>query len=79
MNISLITVIFLSSLTVGRPPFAVIHLLWMNLIMDTFAAVALCSEPPFEEAHTEGGEKKEEDEAEKKIKNENQPKRPNFQ
>lgn len=36
--------------------------------MDTFAAVALCSEPPFEEAHTEGGEKKEEDEAERKSK-----------
>jgi len=73
MNISLITVIFLSSLTVGRPPFAVIHLLWMNLIMDTFAAVALCSEPPFEEAKLkkegdEDKEEKEEDEAEKKSK-----------
>ena len=29
-----------------RPPFTVLQLLWINVIMDTFAAIALCSEPP---------------------------------
>lgn len=61
MNISLITVIFLASLSVGRPPFAVIHLLWMNLIMDTFAAVALCTEPPYEEKYEDENAKKDDD------------------
>lgn len=45
MNISLLTVIFISSCSIGPPPFKVIHLLWMNLIMDVFAACALCTEP----------------------------------
>jgi Ca2+-transporting ATPase len=31
-----------------RPPFTVLQLLWINVIMDTFAAIALCSEPPRE-------------------------------
>ena len=30
----------------SRPPFTVLQLLWINVIMDTFASIALCSEPP---------------------------------
>jgi len=30
----------------GEPPFTVLQFLWINIIMDTFAAIALCSEPP---------------------------------
>src|SRR5262249_28654500 len=29
-----------------EPPFTVLQLLWINVIMDTFASIALCSEPP---------------------------------
>ena len=29
-----------------RAPFTVLQLLWINVIMDTFASIALCSEPP---------------------------------
>ncbi len=29
-----------------KPPFTVLQLLWINVIMDTFASIALCSEPP---------------------------------
>ena len=31
-----------------KPPFTVLQLLWINVIMDTFAAIALCSEAPRE-------------------------------
>jgi Ca2+-transporting ATPase len=29
-----------------KAPFTVLQLLWINVIMDTFASIALCSEPP---------------------------------
>ena len=45
MNISLLTVIFISACSIGKPPFKVIQLLWMNLVMDIFAACAICTEP----------------------------------
>ena len=38
----------LGGLTLGTSPFNVIQLLWINLIMDTFAALALATEPPSE-------------------------------
>jgi len=45
MNISLLTVVFLAAVSIGSPPFSVIQLLWMNLVMDVLAATALCTEP----------------------------------
>lgn len=45
MNLSLLTVIFISALSIGKPPFRVIQLLWMNLVMDVLAACAICTEP----------------------------------
>jgi len=29
----------------GTPPFSVIQLLWMNLVMDVLAAISICTEP----------------------------------
>jgi len=48
INISALAIAFLGPFIGLRPPFTVIQLLWINVIMDTFAAIALCSEPPRE-------------------------------
>lgn len=45
INITLCFVVFLSGLTLGHSPFNVIQLLWINLIMDTLATIAICTEP----------------------------------
>jgi len=45
MNISIVTIIFISSCVMGTPPFSVIQLLWMNLVMDILAAISICTEP----------------------------------
>jgi magnesium-transporting ATPase (P-type) len=45
MNISLLTIVFISACSIGKPPFRVIQLLWMNLVMDVLAACAICTEP----------------------------------
>jgi P-type Ca2+ transporter type 2C len=46
INVSALTIAFLGPFLGIRPPFTVLQLLWINVIMDTFAAIALCSEPP---------------------------------
>jgi Ca2+-transporting ATPase len=47
INISALTIAFLGPLVFGvKAPFTVLQLLWINVIMDTFASIALCSEPP---------------------------------
>jgi len=46
INVSALALAFLGPLVGVRPPFTVLQLLWINVIMDTFAAIALCSEPP---------------------------------
>jgi Ca2+-transporting ATPase len=48
INVSALTIAFLGPFFGVRPPFTVLQLLWINVIMDTFAAIALCSEPPRE-------------------------------
>jgi Ca2+-transporting ATPase len=49
INISALTIAFLGPLFFGvKAPFTVLQLLWINVIMDTFASIALCSEPPRE-------------------------------
>ena len=45
MNIVILTITFISVCVMGMPPFAVIHLLWMNLVMDILAAISICTEP----------------------------------
>jgi Ca2+-transporting ATPase len=46
INVSALAIAFLGPLFGVRPPFTILQLLWINVIMDTFAAIALCSEPP---------------------------------
>jgi P-type Ca2+ transporter type 2C len=48
INVSALTIAFLGPLFDIRPPFTVLMLLWINVIMDTFASIALCSEQPRE-------------------------------
>jgi Ca2+-transporting ATPase len=48
INVSALTIAFLGPFFGVKPPFTVLQLLWINVIMDTFAAIALCSEPPRE-------------------------------
>jgi Ca2+-transporting ATPase len=48
INLSALTIAFLGPFLGLKPPFTVLQLLWINVIMDTFAAIALCSEPPRE-------------------------------
>ncbi len=47
INVSALLITFLGILLFGvKAPFTVLQLLWINVIMDTFASIALCSEPP---------------------------------
>jgi P-type Ca2+ transporter type 2C len=46
INVSALAIAFLGPFLGVRPPFTILQLLWINVIMDTFAAIALCSEPP---------------------------------
>jgi Ca2+-transporting ATPase len=47
INVSALATYLLGTLLFGvEAPFTVLQLLWINVIMDTFASIALCSEPP---------------------------------
>ena len=46
INASALLIAFLGPFLGIKPPFTVLQLLWINVIMDTFAAMALCSEAP---------------------------------
>src|SRR5262249_40371520 len=46
INVSALVIAFLGPFLGVPPPFTVLQLLWINVIMDTFASIALCSEPP---------------------------------
>src|SRR3974390_3537584 len=46
INVSALVIAFLGPFFGVKPPFTVLQLLWINVIMDTFASIALCSEPP---------------------------------
>jgi Ca2+-transporting ATPase len=48
INFSALMIAFLGPFFGVKPPFTVLQLLWINVIMDTFASIALCSEPPRE-------------------------------
>jgi Ca2+-transporting ATPase len=47
MNIAVVVLLFIAFAVMGVPgtPFNVIHLLWMNLVMDVLAAISICTEP----------------------------------
>lgn len=47
INVSALMITFLGILLFNiKAPFTILQLLWINVIMDTFASLALCSEPP---------------------------------
>jgi Ca2+-transporting ATPase len=46
INLSALVIAFAAPFMGLRPPFTVLQLLWINVIMDTLASIALCSEPP---------------------------------
>jgi len=46
VNLSCILTVFIGIIRLGEPPINPVQLLWINLIMDTFAALALSTEPP---------------------------------
>lgn len=46
VNVSALAIILLGVITLGSSPFQVVQLLWMNMVMDTLAAIALATEPP---------------------------------
>jgi magnesium-transporting ATPase (P-type) len=45
VNVTLVLHVMITSLTLGRTNFNVVQFLWINLIMDTLGAVAICTEP----------------------------------
>jgi Ca2+-transporting ATPase len=46
INVSALLIALIGPFLGLKPPFTVLQLLWINVIMDTFAAIALCSEAP---------------------------------
>jgi Ca2+ transporting ATPase len=42
-------IVFLGSVILKESPLNAVQMLWVNLIMDTFAALALATEPPINE------------------------------
>jgi Ca2+-transporting ATPase len=46
INVSALAIAFLGPFFGVKPPFTILQLLWINVIMDTLASIALCSEPP---------------------------------
>jgi len=49
INVCVIVIVFLGACSFGYSPFNIIQLLWINLIMDVLAAIALATETPDEE------------------------------
>lgn len=46
VNVVCLVFVLISGATLGNPAFSVIQLLWINMIMDTLAAISLATEPP---------------------------------
>lgn len=46
VNISILVILFIGNIVFNMPPITSVQLLWINLIMDIFAALALSTEPP---------------------------------
>ncbi len=53
INIAAATIALMGPMLGVQLPFTVIQMLWINLIMDTFAALALATEPPTPETMTQ--------------------------
>ena len=46
VNLSCLLIVILGGISTGMSPFNVIQLLWINLVMDVLAAIALATEAP---------------------------------
>merc|ERR1712196_214455 len=46
VNLVAIVIAFSGAIILGDSPLTAVQLLWVNMIMDTFAALALATEPP---------------------------------
>jgi len=46
INVSALVIALLGPCFGVKPPFTILQLLWVNVLMDTLASIALCSEPP---------------------------------
>jgi Ca2+-transporting ATPase len=60
INVSALSIAFIGPFLGIEPPFTVLQLLWINVIMDTFASIALCSEPPRASAMNQKPKRKDE-------------------
>ncbi len=49
VNIVAVSLVFIAAVTRHKPPLTAIQLLWVNMIMDSFGALALATESPTEE------------------------------
>lgn len=49
VNIVALFIVWSGSLIFKDPPFTAVQMLWVNLIMDAFAALALATDPPTDE------------------------------
>jgi magnesium-transporting ATPase (P-type) len=48
VNFSCLWIVILGGASLGLSPFTILQLLWINLVMDILAAIALSSEAPIE-------------------------------
>ena len=65
VNISVCYTVFIGYIFFSETPISPVALLWINLIMDTFAALALATEPPLKNVISSNPHKKGSDEDEK--------------
>ena len=49
MNVVAIAIVLFGSVILKDSPMNAVQILWVNLIMDTFGALSLATEPPSEE------------------------------
>ncbi|PON51266.1 P-type ATPase [Parasponia andersonii] len=49
VNVSALAINFIAAVSLGEVPFTAVQLLWVNLIMDVFGAMAFASERPIDE------------------------------
>jgi magnesium-transporting ATPase (P-type) len=49
VNVVAVSVAFVGACTIQDTPLKAVQMLWVNLIMDTFASLALATEPPTED------------------------------
>jgi magnesium-transporting ATPase (P-type) len=52
VNISCLFAVMIGGIILSESPFSPVQLLWINMIMDTFAAIALSTEPPIKTVTT---------------------------